>query len=457
MRPYSAPCVLLFAAAATAQWSLQPTTTSPTNRTEAAMAYDVANSRVVLFGGAGVGVGQGLRGDTWTYDGVDWTQQAPATSPSARLGAKMVFDPVRGRTVLFGGIASLISIALPNNQTWEWDGTTWAQAAPTASPTGRAYYGLAYDLNRQRVVLFGGSTNPGLLITSNQTWEYDGLTWVQTATTSTANPGARQSPGMCYHAGMQRVVLFGGIDPQTGGNSTTWLYDGTNWTAAPVTGAVPVVRFAPQLVYDQNRSVCLLQGGSDPNTGAAIVDTWEFGGASWQQITAPEPTTRTRFVTAYDLGRGRTVLFGGTAGNTGLVDTWEYGAFVGDLGPGCAGSNGVPVLAGSTRPQLGGTFAAALSNLANGAPLGAIVAGLFANQPPLPLDIYGLPGCLLHTNVDAMLFLPVVGGAMTSSFPIPNDPGLFGVTIHEQGLSLDPSANAAGMVVSNAISAVLGW
>ena len=62
----------------------------------------------------------------------------------------------------------------------------------------------------------------------------------------------------------------------------------------------------------------------------------------------------------------------------------------------------------------------------------------------------------LHTNVDVMLFLPVVGGSLTSSFAIPNDPGLFGVQIHEQGLSFDPAANAAGMVVSNAITAVLG-
>jgi len=457
MHPSIALSCLLSAATATAQWSLQPTTTAPTSRTDAAMAYDLGQGKTVLFGGAGV-TPFALRNDTWTHNGTDWTLATPSTSPTGRFGASMVFDPTRNVSVLFGGIASLISIGLPSNQTWEWNGTDWTQATPTTSPAGRAHYGLAYDLARQKVVMFGGSTNPGLLMTSNQTWEYDGLTWVQVAMTSAQNPGPRQYPGMTYHAGLNRTVLFGGINPQTGGNSDTWMYNGSNWTIAPVLSAPPGPRNAPKMVYDHSRGVCLLQGGAVPTTGAAIDETWEFDGAQWRQVTAPMPTSRSRFAMAYDTTAQRVVLFGGVGpANLALTDTWTYGAFVDGLGTGCPGSNGVPLLAGATLPRIGGTFASTLTNLAASAQLGAVVAGLFAANPPTPLDGYGMPGCTLWANIDAMVFLPVLSGTMTSQLGIPNDPSMFGVVVHEQGLSLDAGANAAGLVVSNAIRAHIGW
>lgn len=456
MRPITTLCVLLSAATATAQWSVQATTTSPTSRNDAMMAFDLARGQTVLFGGSAVG-GIALRNDTWTYDGSDWAQAAPANSPTGRFGAGLVFDQARNVLVLFGGIASAISIAAPSNQTWEWNGTDWTQVTPTASPTGRAYFGMTYDIARQRTVVFGGSTNPGLLVNSNQTWEYDGTTWVQAAMTSAANPGALQFPAMAYHAGLAQTVLFGGINPHTGGNNNTWLFDGTTWTQAPVITSPPGIRNMPKMVYDTFRSTCVMHGGSDPALGTPINETWEFDGAVWRQVNAAMPSPRIRFAMAHDMLAGKPVLFGGSANNTALLDTWEYGAFVADLGAGCPGSNGVPALAGTTEPRLGSTFVSTMTNLANGTGLGAIVAGFTANNPPVPLAPFGLPGCSLHTNVDAMLFLPVLGGAMTASMALPADPTLVGLQIHEQGLSLDPGFNPAGMVVSNAITANLGW
>jgi hypothetical protein len=52
---------------------------APSPRSEASMAYDAAREQVVLFGGIVQG---GRRGDTWTWDGGDWTHQ-PATGPLA--------------------------------------------------------------------------------------------------------------------------------------------------------------------------------------------------------------------------------------------------------------------------------------------------------------------------------------------------------------------------------------
>jgi len=440
-----------------AQWSERTTGTIPLNRTDAAMEYHTSSATTVLFGGLGV-TPAGLRGDTWLYDGTDWALATPVSAPSPRFGASLAHDPVRGRSVLFGGIASQISIAQPSNQTWEWDGSDWTQVNTTTAPTGRAHYGLCFDSARQRVVLYGGSTNPGLLLTSNETWEFDGSNWQRVALTSPTNPGQRQFPGMAFHGALQRTVLFGGINPQTGGNADTWAFDGVQWTLLPVGPVSPGPRNMPRLAYNPQQAVCILQGGSVPSTGAPIDETWALSAASWRQVMVPQPSTRTRSMMAMDLGRGKLVLTGGVGpGNVARDDTWEFGALVADQGPGCPGSNGVPQLVGANLPQLGGTFTATMTNLAAGAPLGAIAAGFLPYAPPQPLDFVGMPGCELHVANAVALVLPVVGGTMTVNLPIPANASLLGVTVYEQGLAFDPGVNTAGLVMSNGIAAVIGW
>lgn len=359
---------------------------------------------------------------------------------------------------MFGGITSLISVALPNNQTWEWDGSDWIQATPTAAPAGRAHYGIAYDLARQRVVMFGGSTNPNLLITSNETWEYDGTTWTQVGQTSPGNPGPRQYPGMVYHQALGRTVLFGGSNPHTGGNSDTWLFDGTAWTLAPNLGATPSPRQAPRLAYHTGRGTVLMHGGSTLSNGTPLDETWELSGFAWQQFQVPQPSSRSRSHLAFDPARSKLVLWGGISPtNQGPTDTWEFGAYVVDAGAGCSGTGGVPQLAASAPPQIGGAFPSTLTQLASGAGVGAIGAGLAIRLQPLPLDPFGMPGCQLHLDLQTIVFLPVVGGAVTVQFAIPNRHSMLGVQVSQQGLSLDPAANQAGLVVSNAITAVVGY
>jgi hypothetical protein len=84
------------------------------------MAYDSARGQVVLFGGDAGGT---FLGDTWTWDGTDWMQQAPAHSPLPRVGTGMAYDAVAAQMVLFGG--DYIGTYL--GDTWTWDGTDWTQ------------------------------------------------------------------------------------------------------------------------------------------------------------------------------------------------------------------------------------------------------------------------------------------------------------------------------------------
>ena len=68
------------------------------------MVNDPATGNVVLFGG--ITTGNAKLADTWTWNGSTWTQQSPATSPSARYSTSMAYDSATGNVVLFGGFDS---------------------------------------------------------------------------------------------------------------------------------------------------------------------------------------------------------------------------------------------------------------------------------------------------------------------------------------------------------------
>jgi hypothetical protein len=55
---------------------------------------------VIIFGGQD---GEGFLADTWTWNGITWTQQFPAISPPAGADYGMAYDANLGAIVLFAG------------------------------------------------------------------------------------------------------------------------------------------------------------------------------------------------------------------------------------------------------------------------------------------------------------------------------------------------------------------
>src|SRR2546425_829557 len=89
------------------------------------MAYDAATRKVVLFLGDA---------ETWSWDGSNWTEEQPPSSPFYRGFEAMVRF---GRDVLlFGGVEGIESPTYFND-TWIWDGSTWTQQSPTKRPSPR--------------------------------------------------------------------------------------------------------------------------------------------------------------------------------------------------------------------------------------------------------------------------------------------------------------------------------
>lgn len=78
------------------------------------MSFDSSHGRTVMFGGWNQSGNPASA--TWEWDGTQWSLVS-TTGPSARTGAALAFDAQRQRTVLMGGEYSVVAFA----DTWTWN------------------------------------------------------------------------------------------------------------------------------------------------------------------------------------------------------------------------------------------------------------------------------------------------------------------------------------------------
>src|SRR5262249_25005085 len=86
----------------------------------ALLAFDSARDRVLAYSYNSYPLSSSLL----AWNGTAWTQVHVSNWPPFRGGAAFAFDPVRARTVLFGGYDALLGLL---GDTWEWDGNVWTQ------------------------------------------------------------------------------------------------------------------------------------------------------------------------------------------------------------------------------------------------------------------------------------------------------------------------------------------
>jgi hypothetical protein len=290
-------------------WTQESPLLSPSTRSHHVSVYDPVRKNVVLFGGLQTNLTTYLA-DTWTWNGVTWTQAA-TTGAFGRAGASAAFDEKRGELVMFGGMLGNGGNTT-TNYTDTWNGTSWTKEAPVDKPGGRESASMAYDPGLEKVVLFGGNINGGQW---NDTWTWDGTNWQKL--TPTTSPSARHGAAMAYLPSLGKIVMFGGIVAGAVTNET-WTFDGSAWQK--LTPAVsPAARSGATLTYDDNTKRLMLFGGSGYRD-----DTWVFDGTRWIGAVAPSdpaPSPRGYAPAAYDQVNRELVLFGGYDGGT-KADTW---------------------------------------------------------------------------------------------------------------------------------------
>jgi len=332
------------------------------------MAYDAKDGYVLLFGGSGPsGVG-GFLNDTWKFDHGAWTQIHTAVAPSARAGAAIAYDVADGYVLLFGGTQPVST-----NDTWEYSGGVWTELHPAVAPPEVSRLSMAYDPETKSAILvlrihgssgttwsfaagtwtelsanvgtsladamtttydpaaksvlffysqesFSGSSHMPVL--STFTFEFNGTAWVN-VTPTTGSPPWVEFANLAYdsHDGYPLLYL--------GGEATAWKFASGAWTqiSSPI---LPAGRQDASLAYDpQNDSVILFGGdsGCGPQANVLLRDTWAYSGGVWTMLSndGTPPAASSPYL-ADDLTDGYVVLFGGCTDSGELNDTWEFRA-----------------------------------------------------------------------------------------------------------------------------------
>ena len=334
----------------------------PSARSQHGMVFEKSTGNVLLFGGGvartdgsnnpiaqtGVSVAYG---DTWEWNPTTgkWTELQPASAPSARYDAALVWDSKRNVAVLFGGMEKPQDglNGIPKQDTWEWDPATqgWTnRTIPGTKPSPRYGHAMAYDPGRGTIVLVGGwdiDTGEGLA----DVWEWDPTSgaWTQRLVGSEPNlPLARMYASLVTDSAQDLLDLVGGLTV-----SSTNPPDGEIWELNPATDAFtdrtplpakgwPSPRSGPALAFCPATGKMYLFGGQDGNR-VLQDDLSEWDGTSWSLVASDvRPPGRMDAAMAYDPFRKSLILFGGSTNWPSsaasadslpaelLDDTWEW-------------------------------------------------------------------------------------------------------------------------------------
>jgi hypothetical protein len=323
----------------TPAWALlAPTGTPPTLRYGHAAVYDAARDRMVVFGGYRTS----CQNDVWelTLGGTPaWVRvTATGTSPTARHLHNAVYDPARGRMIVFGGNSSNTGSVIPLGDVQTLTlGTSpaWAEvvfaAVPGTPPPAQGLSTMIPDPSRDAMIVFGGlSSNGGVPLA--EVWELTlGATPTWTLwTPSGAAPSARDAHTAIYDPVRDRMIVFGGASRSYLNEVWALSLSGTpTWTQLTPSGTAPSARLGHTAIYDPMRDRMIVFGGNSMNTGSVILlgDVWALslsGTPTWMQLTpsGTAPGARKGHSAIYDPVRDRMVVFGGYDGVTNFGDIW---------------------------------------------------------------------------------------------------------------------------------------
>ncbi len=284
------------------------------NRNGSGVAFDLVRGTFLSVGGTVRGPGPA--GNTFLLQNpyssaALWVPVVSTSQPSLRLQPHLTTDLNRRRIVLFGG-RDPSGLAL--GDTWEWNGFQWAQLQPALAPSSRWAGGLAFDPGRQVTVLHGGTDG---ITTFADTWEWQGAQWVQRANSARSWQGHH----LFFDPQHNKVIAWrGGL---IAGWQSMEAWDGATWSDLFTS---PWPRNNPAHCNDSVRGRLVVFGGLKDR--AESDETWEWDGLQWF-LRQPQtrPPARRGAAMGYDPQRQRTVLCGGYNNypiNTMLSDTWEW-------------------------------------------------------------------------------------------------------------------------------------
>ena len=315
-------------------WSqVGSSTASPPPRDGQWMTSDPRTGATILF--AGKGANSTYFNDVWLYESRTgtWTMPTPkGTQPLGRFGHAMVYASSANEVLAFGGVTT----SELTNELWAYRQTdnSWRLLSAVGSvPAPRLYPAMGYDPVSGNAVVFGGWTGTSAF---GDTWVYapTGNTWTEINPAN--SPPARWGASLVYDPVLKKLILFGGLFGSYDGSSRlsdTWAFDPatSTWTNLAPGPDVPGARGYSTMVYDMAIHRTILFGGFAGPSGL-LDDLWSYDAATntWLKVqTSTHPSKRDFSSISYDPISASVFLFGGLTGDTGNVDgtllndTWK--------------------------------------------------------------------------------------------------------------------------------------
>lgn len=251
-------------------WSLSSTGWSempmiPEGITHTAAAFDEANDRFIVMGGASPDQ------STWSFDGSTWTKVADPLTSGYGFDPEIIYDPTTQDIVCYFAAMSWNPGEDSSSETYILGDSGWVKQTVDPAPGGYADVGFVYDSAHQEAVWFNGS----------ETWIWNNGGWIKKQPISSPALEFGQF-AMAYDAARGETIVYG--------RGETWAWDGSNWSRKnpPQSPDTPERGFFA-FGYDANRQVIVLFGGEvvvNPDTYETIYldDLWEWNGQTWNKF-----------------------------------------------------------------------------------------------------------------------------------------------------------------------------
>lgn len=195
---------------------------APVRAYHSSIALDLQRDRLLVVGNE-LNVAAGTPLGVWalTLSGAPaWERLVTQGAPGARTGHTSVYDPLHDRVLVFGGMDHYWAGIPYLSDVWSLslDSLRWTELLPNgAGPAGREGHGAIYDPVRQRMLVFGGLFENGTRQFWNDTWALslgDTAAWSEIEAAG-ALPGGRYGFGTVYDPERRRMLVHGGVNTQS--------------------------------------------------------------------------------------------------------------------------------------------------------------------------------------------------------------------------------------------------
>jgi hypothetical protein len=287
-------------------WSVEDPGIAPSPRYGHAMAFHPPTGKVVVFGGGATTPRPCPRirtcpgpedNEVWQYDPATgiWEDMTPPDTeavvwPTPRFGMRFAYEPITERLITFGGAGVFGENFTPNfwNDTWAYDPATntWEDLSDPdeeSRPHVAVEYGLVWNEDAGRVLMFGGDGIPGdpeslfAFDPETATWEDLGTNdpgegpkdrWFHTMV---ADPQTGRTVVIGGNGSIYRIIS-GGTIRENGNLDEVWTWSpAEGWVAMnPLERDIVAVAAAG----DPGSLGIIVYGGDDVLSYDAAVDAW---------------------------------------------------------------------------------------------------------------------------------------------------------------------------------------